>query len=144
VPANPISRLAILLFIVLALQLAPSAGQSHAPCGVPQAHSDWPVASQAEAGIDSERLCNLVDRLAALDANIHSILVVRRGKLVFEHYRPGADQKWGLSLPGTVQGPDIKHDVRSVSKSVTSLLNGHSSRPQAHSRSRQAGLLLLS
>jgi CubicO group peptidase (beta-lactamase class C family) len=38
--------------------------------------------------------------------------------------RPGADKKWGFSLPGTEQGPDIKHDVKSVTKSVVSLLAG--------------------
>jgi CubicO group peptidase (beta-lactamase class C family) len=52
------------------------------------------------------------------------VLIVRGGKLVFEHYHPGTDQIRGLSLPGTEQGPDIKHDVRSVSKSVVSLLIG--------------------
>ncbi len=124
-PENSIARLAILLFLALAWHITSFLpAQSRAPCGVPQADGDWPVSSQAESDIDPERLCDLVDRIAALDANIHSVLIVRGGKLVFEHYRPGADQKWGGSLPATEQGPDIKHDVRSVSKSVTSLLAG--------------------
>src|SRR5262245_36197305 len=118
-------RLAFLLVIALALQiLALSPAQSRALCGVPQAGADWPVASQAEAGLDPMRLCELVDRIAALDANIHSVLIVRGGKLAFEYYHAGPDQKWGSPLAGTEQGPDIKHDVRSVSKSVISLLMG--------------------
>jgi CubicO group peptidase (beta-lactamase class C family) len=125
VAANSIVRFALLLAIALALQiLAISPTQSRAPCGVPQAGGDWPVASQAEAGLDPLRLCDLVDRIAALDANIHSVLMVRGGKLAFEYYHAGPDQKWGFSLPGTEQGPDIKHDVRSAGKSVISLLMG--------------------
>lgn len=119
------SQLASFLCIALAAQIMTfSPARSQAPCGVPQAGGDWPVASQAEAGLDSKRLCDLVDRIAALDANIHSVLIVRGGKLVFEHYHRGADQNWGQSLPDAAHGPDIKHDVRSVSKSVTSLLMG--------------------
>jgi len=120
---NPLSPLAIVFFLALAWQIAVPA-HARAPCGSPQAGGDWPVAAQMEAGLDPERLCDLVDRLAVLDANIHSVLVVRGGKLVFEHYRPGTDEKWSRPLSGTEQGPDIKHDVRSVSKSVTSLLFG--------------------
>ena len=123
--AHSPGRRTIFLFIALAWQAAAlSPAQSQAPCGVPQAGGDWPVASQAEAGLNPERLCDLVDEIAKLDANIHSVLIVRGGKLVFEHYRAGVDQKWGLSLPDAAQDPDIKHDVRSVSKSVTSLLIG--------------------
>jgi CubicO group peptidase (beta-lactamase class C family) len=122
---NPLGRPVILFILALAWQIAaPLPAKALAACGVPQAGSDWPVEAQAKAGIDSGRLCDLVDRLAVLDANIHSVLIVRGGKLVFEHYRPGADEKWDKPLSGTGQGPDIKHDVRSVSKSVTSLLFG--------------------
>jgi CubicO group peptidase (beta-lactamase class C family) len=35
-----------------------------------------------------------------------------------------ADQKWGIPLGKVVHGPTVKHDVRSVSKSVISLLIG--------------------
>ncbi len=123
--ANAFSRLVVFFFAALTCQVTSfTPAHSRAPCGVPQAGGDWPVASQIEAGLDPERLCDLVDRIAALDANIHSVLIVRSGKLVFENYWAGADQKWGLSLPGTEQGPDIKHDVRSITKSVTSMLMG--------------------
>jgi CubicO group peptidase (beta-lactamase class C family) len=122
---NGLSRRAILLSVILAWQVAgPLPAASREPCGVPQAGGDWEVTSQAEAGIDAGRLCDLIDRIATPDANIHSVLIVRNGKLVFEHYHAGDDQKWGQSLPDAEQGPDIKHDVRSISKSVTSLLIG--------------------
>jgi CubicO group peptidase (beta-lactamase class C family) len=66
----------------------------------------------------------LIDKLNGLNPNIHSILVVHRGRLVFEHYRKGVDQKWGMPLGEVVHGPAVKHDVRSISKSVVSLLVG--------------------
>jgi CubicO group peptidase (beta-lactamase class C family) len=52
---------------------------------------------------------------AVVGANVHSILIVRRGLLAFEHYRGSADRP---------QGPDIRHDLRSVTKVVTGLLVG--------------------
>jgi hypothetical protein len=55
------SQLANFLCIALAAQIMTfSPARSQAPCGVPQAGGDWPVASQAEAGLDSKRLCDLV------------------------------------------------------------------------------------
>ncbi len=57
-------------------------------------------------------------------ANIHSVLVVRQGMLAFEHYRKGNDFAWAQSLPDAMHGPTTLHDMRSVSKSVTSLLVG--------------------
>ena len=123
--ANAFGRLA---FVVLCMLAWPIVGVSSAAaseaCGVPKSGGDWPVGTQSRAGLDPQRLCKLVDQIAALDANIHSVLIVRGGKLVFEQYWPGYDQKWTIGLVSTAQGPDILHDVRSVSKSVTSLLMG--------------------
>ena len=58
------------------------------------------------------------------EANIHAVVVVHKGKLAMERYFSGADERWGNPL-GTVQyAADVKHDLRSISKSVTSLLVG--------------------
>jgi CubicO group peptidase (beta-lactamase class C family) len=43
---------------------------------------------------------------------------------VFEKYLTGPDERWGQSLGDTVHGSDVLHDVRSVTKSVISLLVG--------------------
>src|SRR5258708_38801751 len=63
-------------------------------CGVPAARDDgWPVASVNEDKlIDSAALCRMADRLVASSANVHSVLVARRGKLVFERYFRGSDE----------------------------------------------------
>lgn len=94
-------------------------------CGVPVSGvDDWRIETQAAAGLDPHMLCALIGKLDSLDANIHSVLVVRHGALVFEHYRAGPDERWGTDLGPVAHGPDVKHDVRSVSKSVVSLLIG--------------------
>jgi len=50
--------------------------------------------------------------------------VARRGALVFEHYRRGADERRRDPLPEATHGPATKHDLRSATKSVTGLLVG--------------------
>lgn len=100
-------------------------------CGIPVARDDgWLVASANEDKlIDRAALCRMADRLAALsDPNIHSVLVARGGKLVFERYFTGSDE-----IPGRLYGRRIEkisfdantlHNMKSVSKSVASLAAG--------------------
>lgn len=94
-------------------------------CGVPVSSiDDWKIATQAEGGFDPRKLCAMIDELDRLDSNIHGVVVVRHGSLIFEHYRAGPDERWGTDQGRVDHGPDVKHDLRSVSKSVTSLLVG--------------------
>jgi CubicO group peptidase (beta-lactamase class C family) len=69
----------------------------------------------------------MADRLAST-ANVHAVLVVRGGKLVFERYFRGSDE-----VPGRLYGhrvenvsfdADTLHNMKSVSKSVASLAIG--------------------
>jgi CubicO group peptidase (beta-lactamase class C family) len=55
---------------------------------------------------------------------LHSVVVARRGKLVFERYFDGEDENWGRSIGRVAFGPDTLHDLRSVTKSVLGLLYG--------------------
>src|SRR5271166_3929017 len=103
---------------------APAAG---APACDPPAPRDdgWKVAAPATVGLDTATLCALVPRFDAWkEADVHVVLVVRHGTLVFEHYFKGADERWGHSLGVVDFAPDVKHDLRSITKSVTSLLLG--------------------
>jgi CubicO group peptidase (beta-lactamase class C family) len=79
----------------------------------------------AAAGIEAKPLAALVEWLDRFPAaNIHSVLVARRDVLAFEHYRTGTDQYWAKAMPDFVHGASTLHDLRSITKSVTSLLVG--------------------
>jgi CubicO group peptidase (beta-lactamase class C family) len=95
-------------------------------CGVPFRRDDgWAVGSDDEALIDRRLLCGMVDRLAAAsDANVHAVLVTRRGKLVFEHYFKGSDEIHGRLVKDVAFDIDMLNDMRSVTKSVASLAVG--------------------
>ena len=115
----------MLLAALLALCL-PASAQDAKVCGAPVALNDgWGIAGQAEVGLDPAKLCELDAFIAQWpQANIHAVVVVRNGKLVMERYFSGNDDRW-LEKLGSVQfGPEVLHDVRSISKSVTSLLVG--------------------
>lgn len=56
--------------------------------------------------------------------DFHALAVSRNGRLVFERYFEGRDEAWGDDIGHVVFGPDTLHDLRSVTKSVTSLLYG--------------------
>lgn len=55
---------------------------------------------------------------------LHALLVSRGGALVFEHYEQGVDEALGRPLGMVAFSPDVRHDLRSVSKSVVGLLYG--------------------
>ena len=115
-----------MLALALVALCAPAAADDTKICGAPVALSDgWTIAAQADLGLDPAKLCELDPFIAQwTEANIHAVVVVRKGKLAMERYFRGADERWGSPL-GTVQyAADVKHDLRSISKSVTSLLVG--------------------
>src|SRR4029450_1937987 len=115
----------MLLLALLTLAL-PAPAQDTKVCGAPVALNDgWSIASQAEVGLDPAKLCQLDAFIAEWPkANVHAVVVVRNGKLVMERYFAGEDERWGDKLGRVTYGPEVKHDLRSISKSVTSLLVG--------------------
>jgi CubicO group peptidase (beta-lactamase class C family) len=89
------------------------------------ARDELPKASAESVGIDAAAIAKLTEDIrAGKYSNIHSLLVLRSGKLVAEAYFQGDDERRGRPL-GTVRfDADTLHDLRSVSKSVTSALFG--------------------
>jgi CubicO group peptidase (beta-lactamase class C family) len=86
---------------------------------------DWILGGAAEAGFDPAALERLVlDIEAGMFPNTHALLIEHDGALVFERHFSGSDERWGQPIPARVIGPDSLHDLRSVSKSVTSTLLG--------------------
>ena len=55
---------------------------------------------------------------------MHAVVVVLHGRLVFEQYFRGYDRPWGQGDGQHDFDATTKHDMRSVSKSVISLLVG--------------------
>ena len=95
-------------------------------CGAPRATDDgWQVASPVAAGFNPGVLCGIGPRFTTwTEADIHAVLVIRHAKLVFEHYFNNPDEAAGRPVGKVAYDAETKHDLRSVSKSVTALVLG--------------------
>ena len=117
-----------LLFHLLCAAIAgllPAAAMAAACAPPPNTGDGWPVAAPAVVGLDPDRLCALVPWVAgSRQADLHAVLVVRHGKLVFEQYFTGADERWGAPLGEVAHSREQLHDARSVTKSVVALVLG--------------------
>jgi CubicO group peptidase (beta-lactamase class C family) len=63
-------------------------------------------------------------RTTASLSNLHSVLVLHQGHIALERYFSGLDETRGEAAGEVVFGPDTQHDLRSVTKSLVSLLYG--------------------
>lgn len=95
-------------------------------CHAPSARDETlPVGDPQQLGIDAPALCALLKDIDEGRDNIHSLLILRNGKLVAELYRSGLDATiYSLWRRRTAFGPTVRHDMRSISKSVVSLTYG--------------------
>ena len=93
--------------------------------GAPAGRDQLEKVSAESVGIDAAAIAKLTEDIrAGKHSNIHSLLVLRSGKLAVEEYFQGEDERRGQPL-GTVRfDAATLHDLRSVSKSVTSALFG--------------------
>jgi CubicO group peptidase (beta-lactamase class C family) len=118
-------RLGFAAVFMLAASATQARSQGSPVCGVPAALGDgWTIDSPESAGFDSVRLCAIAARLKEIEANVHAVVIVRHGKLVFEQYFAGYDEPWGQGGGQHDFDATTKHDMRSASKSVISLLVG--------------------
>lgn len=85
-----------------------------------------PVDAMYNNGMDTGRIVALTKLiLADKYPNIHSMLIIRRGKLIYENYFAGEDEVHGGTPVGYVNHTiDDLHDCRSISKSFTSACIG--------------------
>jgi len=105
-----------------AVLVANSAGRL---CAAP----DWPKIAPAEAGFASDletRLDNFIH--SGRVNNVHGVVIVRRGRMVLEHYYEGDDQVRDIdsrAVPARVVfTAERRHELRSVTKSIVGLLYG--------------------
>jgi hypothetical protein len=88
-------RLGLAAMLVLAATAA-ARGQTGSGCGTPAALDDgWTIATPESVGLDGARLCGIRARLTEMEADVHAVVIVRHGRLVFEQYFPGYDEPWG-------------------------------------------------
>lgn len=86
---------------------------------------EWTTGAPTEAGFAPDLPARLDAAIAAGKLpNLHGVVIARGGKLVLERYMAGADMMWNNPLGTVAFGPGTLHDLRSVTKSVTSLLYG--------------------
>jgi len=107
-----------------------SAASAQAPVGaayrVPRAINDgWKTASADQLGVDPARLAALTAAIRAWpELGVHAVVIERGGHLIYEEYFDGFDERWGASLGRVTMTSDLRHDLRSVTKSVVSALAG--------------------
>lgn len=108
-----ISRSLATLSLTLALFVSACAT---GPASSPPARSDWPTqdwqtAAPGVYGVDADRLAGLRQKIERDLPFLHSLLVIKNGRLIYEQYFAGYDR---ASL----------NELMSVTKSVTSALAG--------------------
>jgi CubicO group peptidase (beta-lactamase class C family) len=88
-------------------------------------HDGWNVSSPEAQGLDASILRGLAPQFEAWpEANVHAILMARHGSLVYERYFTGEDWAWATPLGRVTYDATLKHDIRSITKSVVSLVVG--------------------
>lgn len=113
-----VASLIALVFLAACATTTPSAPPVAPPVAAPPPAEPlrwptaaWETAPPDEVGVDPARLAALLEALAREELHVHSLLVVRRGRLALEAYA------WLFH-------PEALHDVASVTKSVTGTLVG--------------------
>ena len=96
---------------------------------VPEETGDgWSTASLSSVGMSADRLVTLVNKIEANSyTEVHSVVIIKNDKLVFEEYFPGHDFLYnGQNFHGAYIDfdRDTRHDTHSATKSFTSALVG--------------------
>lgn len=109
-------------FIVLILGCG---RQKSDPSGASDQHKTIETVAPGVMGVNQSVLVAMEKAIDSQEyPNIHSILIAKNGKLVYENYFQGRDELWGDSLGIVQHSKDRLHDVRSISKSVVSACVG--------------------
>ena len=81
----------------------------------------WVVRAPDAEGMNGELLRGLGPQFESWSAaNLHAVLMVRHGRIVYERYFAGEDVAWGTPLGRVAYHAGLRHDLRSVTKSIIS------------------------
>jgi CubicO group peptidase (beta-lactamase class C family) len=85
------------------------------------------LSAEAKALMDNGFAADTSEKLdlgyrSGLLSGLHAVVVQRNGTILFERYFAGEDEAWGRSLGNVTFDGSTLHDLRSVTKSVTSLI----------------------
>ena len=120
----------------LAAVAATAAAQSAVPAprppvsyAIPPSLNDgWTTDAAERVGIDRRRLEQMTESIRSHPQdNVHAVLIERDGRLVYEEYFSGSDERRGRRLGVVTFTRDTLHDLRSITKSVVSALVGAAS-----------------
>ncbi|MCW7506400.1 serine hydrolase domain-containing protein [Leptospira levettii] len=124
----PQITLFILTFVYSTIHSGPTKPEN---CPKPILDREWQITTNLETEFDQNLFCGYVHEIGSEDSEFHSFLIERHGKIVTEVYNTRADhpfnKRYGTRFPfdGETQfDSNTLHDVRSVSKTVVSLLFG--------------------
>jgi CubicO group peptidase (beta-lactamase class C family) len=114
------------LAVIAAAQVPATPPKTPYVYAAPPTLSDgWKTGTVDQAGIDRRRMEQMAESIRSNpDRNIHGVLIEHDGRLVFEEYFSGPDQRWGQPLGVVTLTRDKLHDLRSVTKSVVGALVG--------------------
>ena len=83
------------------------------------------TATVSEVGMDTSVVNEITNQITSgYYPNIHSLLIYKDDKLVYENYFKGKDQYLGKDLGVIEHGINDLHGIRSISKSVVSACIG--------------------
>lgn len=112
------------LLLVLSIILFACADEKEKSFSSPEKLNDGlEVSSLSKEGFETNQINNLIDSIEnGVYSNIHSLLILRNNKLVFEKYFAGEDAIVGTGKVGTRHHQlDSLHDIRSITKSIVGL-----------------------
>ena len=118
----------LLLFFIVFLPIISCSDDKQTIVAPPQTGDGWMTATLTDAGIDAGKIDQAIARVRdGTFQNVHSVLIVKDGKLVFEAYNGGhAFDYSGDKFEGEFIQYDREtiHNQASVTKAVTSALIG--------------------